>query len=351
MSDPTVDIIIVAKDQLEYTRRCVESIFASTSVPFRILFIDNASVDGTSTYLSDGMSRCPQHGTLEVIQNQENLGWIKGLNQGISRSRAPFVIFSNNDIEVFDGAIDEMIAIAKSNSAIGIVNPNSNEFDIEKKQAGSTQPLQGQVTELIHAAGFFMLVKREVLNRIGGMDEIYSPGYFEEMDYSERARKAGFNIVIARGTYVFHHKSKSFLPADKQKFWDRNEKIFYERWGEDTRFAYVGSSAIIKNAAFRQNLIEFFLTVIREKKSYAYLYLPVGSKKYFEGIHVYFRPAETPCGFRWIAMLLKALRVPKRKRIDVIYVSRPWQATVLGPLLRFFRNLRIELIPDGSQRG
>jgi GT2 family glycosyltransferase len=348
MHTPEIDIIVVAKDHLEYTRLCVESIFANTAAPFRILFVDNASADDTPAYLAEAAKRCPAHGSIEILRNKENLGWTRGLNQGIERSSAPFVIFSNNDIEVFPGAIDEMIAVAKADPKTGLVNPNSNEFDVEKKDFAKTLELKGRRTESIHAAGFFMLVKREVLRAIGGMDEIFSPGYFEEMDYSERSRRAGFVSVIGLGAYVFHYGSKSFLPEEKQKYWDRNEKVFYERWGADTRFAYVADKRVLKDADFRQKLIRTFVETIRKKKSYAYLFLPRGAKKYFDGLHVYFRPVEVPPGFRWIALYLKAVRVPARKKIDTIYFSDPAQLA-FWKRLGIFRGVKLEELTDAQE--
>jgi GT2 family glycosyltransferase len=342
---PEVDIIVVAKNQIGYTRQCVESIFANTTTPFRIIFIDNASTEETPTYLAEAAMRCPSHGAFEILRNEENVGWTRGLNQGIRRSSAQYVIFSNNDVEVFPGAIEEMIAVANADPQVGIVNPNSNEFDVEKKYFVKTKALKGRRIESYHAAGFFMLVKRQVIQRVGEMDEIFSPGYFEEMDYSERSRKAGFICVVALGAYVFHYGSRSFLPEEKKQVWDINEKEFYKRWGADTRFAYVGNGAILKDEHFRQTLARSFLAVIREKKAYAYLFLPFGTKKYFEYLHRRFRIAEVPAGLRWLFLCLKILRVPPRKKIDTLYFSDPAQLT-FWQRLGIFRSVKLEQLPD-----
>ncbi|OQA55146.1 MAG: Glycosyl transferase family 2 [Candidatus Omnitrophica bacterium ADurb.Bin277] len=345
MNQPNVDIIIVAKDQLTYTRQCVESILAGTKLPFRILFVDNASAADTSTYLREAATRCPSASSIEILRNDENVGWTKGVNQGIRRSAAPYVIIANNDIEVFPGAIEEMIAIAESDTAIGAVNPNSNEFDVPRSGYKNTETLKGKKTEMIHLAGFFMLIKRSVIERAGEFDEVYSPGYFEEMDYSERIRKAGLQCVIARGAYVFHHGSKSFRPEEKQRLWERNEKVFYSRWGADTRFAFVGGRAILRDEKLRASLTAAFLFLIRSKKAYAYLFLPRGCKQHFEPLHLYFRVIETPPGLRWLNLIFKMLRVPERKKIDtVVFVSQRqmsfWKSTGL------FRNIRLELLPE-----
>lgn len=344
MAMPEVDIIIVATNQLEYTRQCVESIFANTRTPFRIIFIDNASTDGTSEALADLAKKCPSNGAIEVLRNAENLGWTKGVNQGIRYSSARHVILSNNDVEVFPGAIEEMIAIADADPRAGIVNPSSNEFDIEKKNYAETVALKGRKIELMHAAGFFMLVKREVIDRVGLFDEVFSPGYFEEMDYSERARKAGFSVCVAEGAYVFHYGSRSFRPADKQRLWERNEKVFYERWGTDARCGFVANARILKDADFRKRITQALLDIIRGRKSYVYLFLPFGAKKYFKGIHRYLRPVEVPAGFRWLSLYMKAVRVPARKKIDAIYFADPSRLEFCGKL-DFFKGVDLKMLP------
>ena len=85
-----------------------------------------------------------------------------------------------------------------------------------------------------------MLIKREVVDKIGKLDEIYSPGNFEDTDFSRRAVKAGYRCVMARGAYVYHVQNTGFK---KRKDWDekfkRNLDIFNERWGRVKRIAYI----------------------------------------------------------------------------------------------------------------
>lgn len=345
MVAPALDIILVAKNQLEYTRICLESIFTNVSSPFRIIFIDNASTDETPAYLAGSIGRCPGHGSVVVIRNEENLGWVKGLNQGIRRSEAPYVMFLNNDTEIFPGAIEEMISLAASDPHVGSVNPASNEFDIDRKNWEVTKKREGQRTELYHAAGFCMLLKREAIEQVGEIDEIYSPGYFEEMDYSERMRQKGFFCVLARGAYVFHYGSRSFQSSEKQALWERNEKVFYSRWGEDRRFAYVGSGKVGWDQRAQKDLAQTCLELIRKNKTYAYLFLPAGTKDYFESLHVGFRVMEVPAGFRWLMLILKTFRVPRRKKIDTIYFSSPAHLA-LGARSGIFRGVRLETLPS-----
>ncbi|HNX68418.1 MAG TPA: glycosyltransferase [Candidatus Omnitrophota bacterium] len=329
-----IDFIISVKDQLDYTRRCIESIFRNVSRKIRLILIDDASADGTPEYF-DGLKRsCPANVAITVIRHDVNQGYLKSINEGLSHSDAPHVIFSNNDVEVFPGAVEEMIAVANLDPRIGLVNPNSNEFDIPKEDFARTKELKGRRIESFHAAGFFMMVKREVIRRIGGFDEIFSPGYFEEMDYSERGRVAGFSCVIALGAYVFHYGSRTFLPEDKQRLWDINERVFVKRWRGDQWFAYVADQRSFSDPGSRKNILGQILRLIRDEKAYFYVYLDAGLAGYLDDLHVGIRPKETPLIFGFFSLLLKCIRSARRKKpISRIYVSDRF-------LFRVFRSLR-----------
>ena len=91
------DIIIPVFDQLELTGRCLESIKARTGSPYRLILIDNASAGGTRDFL-EGFRASNSNVTL--IRNEENLGWVKAINQGMRLSTAPYVCIMNNDTVV-----------------------------------------------------------------------------------------------------------------------------------------------------------------------------------------------------------------------------------------------------------
>ena len=75
------DIIIPVWNQLDYTSSCLNSIFRSTRILFRIIIIDNASDKQTAQYLDSIKKKYPEQ--IVLIRNRENLGWIKAVNQGI----------------------------------------------------------------------------------------------------------------------------------------------------------------------------------------------------------------------------------------------------------------------------
>ena len=130
MSQLFCEIIIPVWNQLERTRRCLTSILAHTRAPYRLLLIDNASEKPTQQFLEQFRRKglCP----VTLIRNEENLGNVKAVNQGIRISNAPYVCALDNDTMVFRGWLEKMIEAAESRKEIGIVNPGSNSLGYKK---------------------------------------------------------------------------------------------------------------------------------------------------------------------------------------------------------------------------
>ena len=238
------DIIMAVWNQLTFTRDCIESIFRNTGGDYRLIIIDNASGDETREYL-EGVAR--GNPKVQLIRNEENAGFIKAMNQGMSASKAPYVCLLNNDTLVMKDWLKIMIDIASLHKDIGVVNPSSNNL--------GQRPLPGEPVELYAeglmrdrdkfvelgaAIGFAMLIKREVIEHIGMFDEIYGMGNFEDTDFSRRAVKEGYKCVRACGAYVYHRENTSFkVMKTFDEDFRRNREIFECRWGKPRRIAYV----------------------------------------------------------------------------------------------------------------
>jgi GT2 family glycosyltransferase len=143
-----------------------------------------------------------------------------------------------------------MIEVLKNNDDVGIVNPSSNsscqfpgKLDIHT-YAHTLKEFSGQFQELYRARAFAMVVKREVVDKIGYLDDIYGMGYFDDTDYSKRAQASGYKVVRAKASYVFHKESRSFSKVkEKDAIFSENEKKFSSKWGRPVRVAYVITGA------------------------------------------------------------------------------------------------------------
>lgn len=283
MPDIKCDIIIPVWNECELLRRCIASIEKNTSLSYRIILVDNASYPETALYLK-GLSESNKNRTI-LIRNEENLGFPKAVNQGIEFSSAAYLCVLNSDTEVYKGWLEEMIGIAESNVAIGIVNPSSNNLG----QSESLKNSSGKWIEMSSCIGFCMLIKREVIQKIGRFDEIYSPGNFEDTDFSRRAIMTGYRCVMAKGAYVYHVQNTGFK---KRKDWDKNFKrnlgIFNKKWGKIKRIAYIikdTGEGRLKNI---ENDIKGFL----KNGNWVHIFIKKGSTNLFLAEHCSMRVIE-----------------------------------------------------------
>lgn len=261
------DIIIPVWNQFNFTRTCIESVFAKTTYPFHLIIIDNASDKITRDYLAALAEE--KKNSITLLNNETNLGFVKATNQGIRVSTAPYICLLNNDTEVTAGWLSEMVKVAESSEDIGIVNPNSNTMGAKPRLGQSKDALAkelssytGGYSELAWATGFCMLIKRQLIEKIGLFDEIYGLGNFEDADFSKQAQELGFHSACAQAAYVYHRERRSFIRHKRfnQNF-EKNRQIFYARWGRQQRILYVLTK---DNPASGERLAQAALKLARE---------------------------------------------------------------------------------------
>jgi len=237
------DIIIPIWNQAKMTKRCLDSVLAVTSEPIRLILVDNGSEPPTREMLDRfrADSRLP----VEILRNPTNLGFIKAVNQGIRAARAPWVCLLNNDTIVTSGWLAEMIRVAESNPAIGLVNPTSNCLGYPSRGLSPEEIArqlareQGRSAPLSIAMGFCLLAPRTLFDRIGLLDEQFGMGNFDDDDLTLRVRQVGLRPVRALASYVHHEGKVSFkkLPGWKKAF-DENRRRFEQKWGRRLRILW-----------------------------------------------------------------------------------------------------------------
>ncbi|MCX5667110.1 MAG: glycosyltransferase family 2 protein [Candidatus Omnitrophica bacterium] len=243
------DIVMAVWNNLELTKNCIDSIIENTDTDYRLIIIDNASNDETKKYLEQLKDK---EGTrVLLIRNESNLGFIKAVNQGMRLSEAPYVCLINNDTVVTRGWLGEMIRVAQSSPRIGLINPSSNTLGQKPDKGESVEvyaerlkKVSAHQTEIGSAIGFCMLIKKEVIDKVGVFDEIYGMGNFEDTDYSRRAIKEGYICARAHRAYVFHDEGSSFIRGSIfDDNFERNRQIYEFRWGKRKWIAYIISSS------------------------------------------------------------------------------------------------------------
>jgi GT2 family glycosyltransferase len=326
------DIIIPVWNEPVHTKRCIESIVSRTRFPYRLIMVDNASGPDTAGYLRETAAAT---GAV-YIRNTRNEGFVRAANRGLERSDAPYACIMNNDTIATEGWLTEMVKVAGLDEAIGIVNPSSNNLGqhtgrlTPEEYAGTIRRLSGQFIEMGACLGFCMLIKRELLGKIGRFDEIYERGNFEETDYCRRAEREGYYCVRAKGAYVYHHMKTSFVKfGDYEESFRRNREIFNRRWGRPRRVLYIvtrrsdklfdrmGREAL--RSARGGNWVWFFCKkggerpAVREHSNIRFISVP-----------------EAFFGWNCLVRILK-----KKKRFDSIYADDPRLAQRIKSYGRF----------------
>ena len=236
MNNIACDIIIPVMDQLELTRNCLESIRHKTRGPYNVIVVDNNSSPVTGSFLKNFASN---NKNFTIVNNNENLGWVRAVNQGIKLSKAPYVCVMNNDtiVETEDW-LRKMIAVADLEPGIGLVNPR---FDIKNRT-----PRGVRFLEIDFCRGYCVLIKRPVIERIGSLDEAYGMGYYDDDDYSVRAIRAGFKCVRANDVVVRHLRDSTFSSvyseAQRGKLHEANKKLFYSKWGKRLNIFFISTA-------------------------------------------------------------------------------------------------------------
>lgn len=256
--EPACDIIIPIWNQLALTQRCLEAVRQKTRTSHRLILIDNGSGEETRKFLGSLAQNPSWTGVL--VRNEENRGYIRAVNQGLKIATAPYICLLNNDIVVTIGWLERMIEFAAAHPDAGLVNPQQNHDpgkpmpeDLEGF-AASQVGTHGGWMELDHCTGGCLLMKREVVERIGTLDEAYGQGYYEDNDFSRRAQKAGYRCLRLLDTYVWHDIEGSFKQdperGEKRR---KNEALYHSRWGSPVRIIYpVHEGVDFRRARFQQ---------------------------------------------------------------------------------------------------
>ena len=228
-----VDVVVTVFNALEDVRHCLASIDARRDgCDVRVIVVNDGSGPETTEWVR---GFCNDHAGFEVIEHDGNRGYTRAVNTGLRASRAPYVVTLNSDTIVTAGWLKGLLRCMASAPRIGIAGPLSNaaswqnvpelvdangSFAVNQLPAGTTPEDMARVVAVASRReyprvpfinGFCFMVRREVIDAIGYMDEAAFPvGYGEENDFCIRAGEAGFQLAVADDAYVFHAKSKTF---------------------------------------------------------------------------------------------------------------------------------------------
>jgi GT2 family glycosyltransferase len=245
MNEPFVSFITVNYNGLGDTIEMITSLKKIVkSVSYEIIVVDNASRKDEISPLKELFS------DIICIKSEKNLGFAAGNNLGIDIAKGKYLFFINNDTYILDDNIKVLIDRLDSDDKIGGVSPkllfhepfNTIQFagftpftkiTLRNEIIGYCEPDDEkyntpQITPYLHGAA--MVIKKEVIEKVGKMPELFFL-YYEEMDWCEMIKRAGYELWYEPKCVVYHKESRSTGKENSLKVYyhTRNRLLFAKR--------------------------------------------------------------------------------------------------------------------------
>jgi len=250
-----LSIITVSWRVRDLARDNFSAIYKNTeNIEFEVIAIDNDSRDGTVEMIAKEFPR------VKLIANNYNAGFAKANNQGIGISQGRYVLLLNPDMRVLPGMLERMVKWMDERRDVGLagchlIKENGETVAQVRRYPGFSDQLaivlklphifpailnsylrkdfdykkEGEVDSI---RGSFFIIRREVIDKLGGLDERYFL-WFEEVDYCRQVKNAGWKVIYTPEVQCIDLVGKSFglLKRGKSQDYFRDSMIkYFEKW-------------------------------------------------------------------------------------------------------------------------
>jgi GT2 family glycosyltransferase len=244
--NPEVCIIILNWNGKELLKDCLSSLFKVTDYPnYKVIVVDNGSTDGSVEYVKKNF---PQ---VDVLPLDKNYGFAEGNNKGIKyalkKYKPKYILLLNNDTKIIQKDwLKKLVETAESDKKIGIVgpkliypdgriqhiwtivNPYRLQFFITNYKRGEKDSKKFSILKEVDAlSAACVLIKKEVIEKIGLLDESFTPFWLEDTDFFIRAKNSGFKLIYNGKVKVVHFEGVSTKKYAKRKDLTENKNVFF----------------------------------------------------------------------------------------------------------------------------
>lgn len=258
--NPEVSIIIPVYNQIRYTLNCLYTIDQfDRDIQKEIIIINDKSTDHTLEYLK-------KINGITVIDNPENLGFLRNVNKGIHAAKGEYIYLLNNDVEVQENYLSSLLNVFSNKDNVGAVGSkmifanntlqeagclifeNTEIVNLGRCEAIDT-PKYNFLRKVDYCSGCSLLFKRvDGSGNLNLLDEAFLPAYYEETDLCQRLKyEQGLDIYYQPGSEIIHFENISYTGKDngKELLLQKNREIFMSRWNQyftNTRFLDKGNT-------------------------------------------------------------------------------------------------------------
>ncbi len=251
MNKPLVSIISINYKQASVTCDMLASLQTVTYPNVEVIVVDNASPEAEVQPIAE------QFPHVKLIRSAENLGFAGGNNLGIVEAKGKYLLFLNNDTEVTPGFLEPLVELFETTPQAGVASPKlifyGTDDLIQYAGCGGINPWTGRSvtvglmekdhgqhntsSETALAHGAAMMVPMEVIRKAGLMPDLYFL-YYEELDWCEMIKRAGYHCYYVGNATVYHKESVSVGQGSvlRTYYMYRNRLLFLRRNAKGVRF-------------------------------------------------------------------------------------------------------------------
>jgi GT2 family glycosyltransferase len=244
--EPAVSVIIPVHNKFAHTYECLKSIQqALPKRSFEIIVVDDCSDDETV------LCALVFAGAVRIVRNASNLGFVRTCNAGAAQANGKYLFFLNNDTLVKEGWLDELVETFEQVPNIGIAGSKLLFENGRLQEAGGiiwrlgdgwnwgrerdpTEPAFCFLRDADWVSGAALMIERTMFRDLGGFDERYAPGYYEDTDLAFRVRALGKRVVVQPASEIVHLEGISSgtdtSGPGMKRFQVINHAKFYQRW-------------------------------------------------------------------------------------------------------------------------
>ena len=223
-----IDIVITTYNGRHLLKKHLPNIIKNSGPINQIIVVDDGGDDDTASFLQQFYPE------ITYLKNPQNLGFTKSTNRGVALSKADLVVLLNNDVSPQKDYLKNATKYFKDKKVFAVTfNEIHSSWPQVSWQNGKLHFTQGEDKTKPRfsawASGGSSIINRNIWNKLGGMNEIYSPGYWEDIDLGWRAWKANFQIIWDPQSTVDHQHESTFRKLDPNYLnliKQRNELLF-----------------------------------------------------------------------------------------------------------------------------
>ena len=242
----SLSVILPLHGGREDLRLCLDSLEKCREFVSEVVVVDNASLD-------DAAEEAVGREWVTVLRNEANRGFAAACNQGVEATTGEVILFLNSDTVVPPVGLAWLVQSLRASGSIAAAGPYTNRaghgqqitptytsLDTLDLFAHDFAERQEADTDCDMLVGLCLAVKRSAFVEVGGFDERFGLGTFEDNDLCYRLRRAGYRLVRSSRSFVHHGGSHTFarMQVDMSALLARNQRLFRHKWQEDIECGY-----------------------------------------------------------------------------------------------------------------